>query len=129
MLLIIAAGIQRNTWFLLGTGALGTMENVLVAGSPRRPEAFGVPLTFAQVIGEVKVMDTLFAVEKSYPRVGLVMLETFFPGRLLSFLCPLLRRTGHQCWCHWVHRTESQIYQPLFGIMAGPFWRTNNMVI
>jgi hypothetical protein len=28
-------------------------------------------------------MDTLFAAEKAYPRVGLAMLETFFPGRLL----------------------------------------------
>ncbi|KAL4902931.1 hypothetical protein BDW74DRAFT_54664 [Aspergillus multicolor] len=82
VLLIIAAGLQQNTWFLLATGGLGIIENILVAGWPRRPKAFGVPLTFKEVIGEPRVMETLFAVEEAYPRVGLAMLDTFFPGRL-----------------------------------------------
>jgi hypothetical protein len=40
------------------------------------------PLIFNNVIGEPKVMDTLFAVEKAYPRVGKSILDTFFPGKL-----------------------------------------------
>lgn len=58
------------------------LENIFVAGSPRRPSAFGMPLIFEDVIGEVKAMDTLFAVEQAYPRVGRSLLCTFFPGRL-----------------------------------------------
>lgn len=38
---------------------------------------------FDRIIGEIEVMDTLFAVEKAHPRAGVAMLETFFPGRLL----------------------------------------------
>ncbi|KAL4784438.1 hypothetical protein BJX76DRAFT_347796 [Aspergillus varians] len=82
LLLIVAAGLQHNTWFLLATGGLGIFENILVAGWPRQPKSFGVPLIFKDVIGEARVMDTLFAVEEAYPRVGLAMLDTFFPGRI-----------------------------------------------
>jgi hypothetical protein len=82
MLLIIAAGVRRHAWFLLATGCVGICENIFAAESPRRPEAFGVHLTFKEVIGEMKVMDTLFAVEKAYPHAGQAMLDIFFPGRL-----------------------------------------------
>lgn len=82
VLLIIAAGTRQNTWFLLTVGGIGIAENIFVAGGRRRPEAFGVPLRFREVIGETKVMETLFAVERAYPRAGQAMLETFFPGKL-----------------------------------------------
>lgn len=82
MLLITAAGIHQNTWFLLAIGAIGILQNVFVAGWKRTPKAFGIPLTFHEVIGESKVMNTLLAVEKSYPRLGRSMLDTFFPGKL-----------------------------------------------
>ncbi|KAI9853644.1 MAG: hypothetical protein M1813_002035 [Trichoglossum hirsutum] len=82
LLLVTAASIKQNTWFLLAIGAIGMFQNILVAGWMRSPEAFGVPLIFECVIGELKVMDTLFAVEKDYPRVGRSMLDTFFPGGL-----------------------------------------------
>lgn len=81
-LLIVAAGVKQNPWFLLAVGGIGMLENIFVAGSPRRPSAFGMPLIFEDVIGEVKAMDTLFAVEQAYPRVGRSLLGTFFPGRL-----------------------------------------------
>jgi hypothetical protein len=79
-LLITAAGITQNTWFLLAVGGIGILQNVYVAGVMRRPEAFGVPITFDDVIGEVNVMETLFALEGRYPRLGKSLLETFFPG-------------------------------------------------
>lgn len=82
VLLIVAAGLQQNTWFLLATGGIGMFENILVAGWPRQPKYFGIPLVFKEVIGEAGVMDTLFAVEQAYPRAGQAMLNTFFPGRL-----------------------------------------------
>jgi hypothetical protein len=82
ILLVTAAGIKQNSWYLLAIGGVGILENIFVAGSPRRPAAFGMPLIFEAVIGEAKVMDTLFAVERAYPRVGRSMVDTFFPGRL-----------------------------------------------
>lgn len=82
LLLITAAGIQRNTWFLLAVGGVGILQNIYAAGINRSPEAFGVPLEFVEVIGEPKVMSTLFEVEERYPRLGRSMLSTFFPGDL-----------------------------------------------
>ena len=82
LLLIVAAGIQKNTGFLLAIGALGTLQNVIVAGVWRYPKDFGVPLEFNEVIADKKVMPALYAVESKYPRVGRSMLNTFFPGML-----------------------------------------------
>jgi hypothetical protein len=82
LLLITAAGLKQHTWLLLAIGGIGILQNIFVAGWRRFPKAFGVPLNFETVIGEPKVMDTLFAVEKAYPRVGRSMRETFFPGKL-----------------------------------------------
>lgn len=80
MLLITAAGIKQNTWFLLAIGGVGILQNIFVAGWRRRPEAFGIPLTFVEVFGDNKVMKALYAVEEKYPHVGASMVETFFPG-------------------------------------------------
>ena len=82
VLLITAAGIQQDTWFLLAVGALGILQNVYAAGASRLPTAFGVPLEFVEVIGELKVMDALFRVEELYPCLGRSLLPIFFPGEL-----------------------------------------------
>lgn len=82
LLLITAAGIKQNTWFLLAVGGIGILGNIIVAGCTRPPSAYGVPLAFHDVITDTKVMETLFAVEEKYPRLGKSMLATFFPGTL-----------------------------------------------
>ncbi|KAI0399685.1 hypothetical protein F4802DRAFT_540274 [Xylaria palmicola] len=82
VLLITAAGVAENTWFLLAIGSLGILDNIYVAGVSRSPEDFGVPLEFVAVIGHRKVMQTLLEVEARFPRVGRSMLATFFPGNL-----------------------------------------------
>ena len=82
LLLITAAGIKDNTWFLLAVGGIGIVQNVFVAGRHRRPESFGLPLEFVEVFGCAKVMDTLLEVERSYENVGLALLPEFFPGIL-----------------------------------------------
>lgn len=82
VLLICATGISKNTWFLLAVGGLGMAQNIYAAGKSRMPEAFGLPLEFVEVFGEPKVMETLFAVENKYPRLGKSMLATFFTGDL-----------------------------------------------
>ncbi|TVY12646.1 hypothetical protein LARI1_G008836 [Lachnellula arida] len=70
LLLITAAGIKENTWFLLAIGGIGILQNIYVAGRMRFPKAFGVPLHFERVIMELKVMETLFAVEQVYPCIA-----------------------------------------------------------
>jgi hypothetical protein len=82
LLLITAAGLKKNTWFLLAVGGIGILQNTIVAGWRRDPSAFGVPLTFEEVICETKVMQTLYVVENKYPRLGRSMLDTFLPGKL-----------------------------------------------
>jgi hypothetical protein len=44
VLLIVAAGIKKNTWYLLGVGSIGMLHNILVAGWKRKAEAHGIPL-------------------------------------------------------------------------------------
>jgi hypothetical protein len=82
LLLITAAGINQNTWFLLAIGGLGILQNIFVAGWRRDPKAFGIPLSFVKVIGENKVMEALYKVEEEYHHVGASLLDTFFPGKL-----------------------------------------------
>ncbi|ETI22660.1 hypothetical protein G647_06736 [Cladophialophora carrionii CBS 160.54] len=84
LLLITAAGIQQNTWFLLAIGGVGILQNIFVAGWRRDPKAFGVPLQFVKVIGENKVMEALYKVEEDYHHVGASLIDTFFPGKLRS---------------------------------------------
>ncbi|CZR69303.1 uncharacterized protein PAC_19203 [Phialocephala subalpina] len=50
-LLITAAGVRTNTWFLFTVGGIGILQNVLVAGWRRKPSALGVHL------GEMTTMD------------------------------------------------------------------------
>lgn len=82
LLLITAAGIQRNTWFLLAIGGIGLLQNVFVAGYRRFPEAYGIPLVLKDVIASHRVMEALYSVEEKYPHIGASMRDTFFPGKL-----------------------------------------------
>ncbi|KAJ6436663.1 STE/STE20 protein kinase [Purpureocillium lavendulum] len=84
MLLITAAGLKENSWFLLAVGAVGIVQNAHVAGHPRKPENYGIPLDFVQVVGHAKVMDTLLDLESNYEHVGRAILPEFFPGRLTA---------------------------------------------
>ncbi|KAI6103532.1 hypothetical protein F5141DRAFT_212005 [Pisolithus sp. B1] len=80
--LITVVNIQQDPWFLMLVGSIGMMHNVMVAGLPRTPEAFGIPLVFEECILDRKVMQTLMKVEERHPRLGASMLQTFFPGKL-----------------------------------------------
>jgi len=82
LLLITASGITQHAWFLLAIGGLGILHNVFVAGWPRKPSACGIHLEIDDVIGETKVMQALYALERKYPGAGSSMVSTFFPGPL-----------------------------------------------
>ena len=81
-LLISAAGLSNNTWYLLGVGGIGSLHTAWIAGTRRRPEAFGVHLNFVEVIGHHQVSRALLEVETEYEGVGRSLLATFFPGTL-----------------------------------------------
>ncbi|KAI9763733.1 MAG: hypothetical protein M1840_009130 [Geoglossum simile] len=99
LLLITAAGLSQNTWYLLVVGAIGILQNVTVAGWRRDPSAFGVPLTFEEVIGKTKVMQTLYAVEDKYPGLGRSMVATFFPG--------ILKETEQTKWNNYAAKAKT----------------------
>ncbi|KAI4268628.1 MAG: hypothetical protein L6R38_007785 [Xanthoria sp. 2 TBL-2021] len=82
-LLIIAAGVKQNTWYLLAVGGIGIFQNVLVAGWRRKPSALGIHLEFRGVVGEMTTMDALLALESRHTRAGRSLLPIFFPGALL----------------------------------------------
>ena len=83
-LLITVSGIHDHTWFLIAVGALGMVYTVVVAGAPRNPEAFGIPLKYVGVYARDRTMAALKAVESDHPGVGRSMLSTFFPGGVLG---------------------------------------------
>ena len=82
LLLISIAGLQHNTWFLLGVGCLGMVQNVCVAAFPRQPDAMGIPLEFVTEIYGPKVMPVLQRTELQFPLVGAALVKIFFNGRL-----------------------------------------------
>ncbi|KAF4244371.1 hypothetical protein CNMCM8980_010243 [Aspergillus fumigatiaffinis] len=82
LLLITAAGLKENTWFLLAVGGVGILQNIYVAGASRRPENFGIPLDSVEVFGNPSVMKTLLDVEAKHKHVGRALLQEFFPGVL-----------------------------------------------
>ena len=81
-LLLTVSGIKNHTWFLVAVGALGMVHTIVIAGAPRKPEWFGVPLEYCNVFANRKVIDALKAAETEYPGVGRAMLPTFFPAGL-----------------------------------------------
>ncbi|KAL8722716.1 MAG: hypothetical protein Q9225_000828 [Loekoesia sp. 1 TL-2023] len=78
--LINVASTRNNTWYLLGVGFLGMIQNISVAAVPRRPDAMGLPLEFVTKIQGPKVMAVLMNTERQFPFVGLALVKIFFPG-------------------------------------------------
>jgi hypothetical protein len=83
--LVAAGGLKDHTWFLLGVGALGMIQNVAVAGLPRTPAGHGIPLSEVkcsfgkrlQNERRPKAMQVLFDVEEEYPGLGLAIRPEF----------------------------------------------------
>ncbi|KFY49938.1 hypothetical protein V495_00411 [Pseudogymnoascus sp. VKM F-4514 (FW-929)] len=82
VLLITSSAITDSAWFLIAVGGLGILQNMFVAGWKRQPQALGVPIEYLDVVGDVKVMNTLLAVERKYEKLGQSMIGSFFPGDL-----------------------------------------------
>ncbi|PCG91083.1 Hypothetical protein PENO1_095750 [Penicillium occitanis (nom. inval.)] len=82
LLLITVAGIVEDTWYLLGIGLLGSIQNLIAAGVHRSPAALGIHIREVDTIRARFVAETLKEVEHKYPRVGTSLLDIFFPGSM-----------------------------------------------
>lgn len=82
LFLINVCGVKQNTWYLLGVGCMGMIQNIFVAAIPRQPSAMGLPLEFVDRIDGKKVMGVLMDTEIRFPSVGAALVQTFFPGKL-----------------------------------------------
>ncbi|RDB28073.1 hypothetical protein Hypma_001366 [Hypsizygus marmoreus] len=89
-LLVTVSGLRKDTWYFMGIGLLGMMQNVTAAGASRSPEDFGMPIQFYEEFSSPKVMKTLQSTEIRYPGVGAALLPVFFPG--------VLRKDEHIWW-------------------------------
>ncbi|KAL8652049.1 MAG: hypothetical protein Q9226_004428 [Calogaya cf. arnoldii] len=79
--LFLAASMQ-NSWSLLTILVLGTVQNLFAGNLGRNPSVLGVHLDFVDVVGEVKVMDALLALEEKYGGAGKSLSPVFFPRGL-----------------------------------------------
>ena len=85
-LLITVSGIRSNTWYLVGVGAIGMLQNIVTAGVPRHPSTYGIHLEHIETIVHEKVMVALMKAElsckKQLQKIGVAnsLVKTFFPG-------------------------------------------------
>ena len=112
LLLITVSGLKAHSWFLIGVGGIGMLQNVYLAGASRTPGAFNlhlepyepcpviigyrlkkppkVPLSELVRPGEKfkpltqvgGVMGALMALEDLFPQVGASLVSVFFPGTI-----------------------------------------------
>ncbi|PBK95519.1 hypothetical protein ARMGADRAFT_802716 [Armillaria gallica] len=82
IILITVTALKEDTWYLLGVGGLGMVQNVLVAGTERHIGTSGIHLEKIEEYEQEKVMDTLMDLEEDYPRVGKSLVTEFFPSGL-----------------------------------------------
>ena len=81
-LLVAIARKEGQTWFLMLVGAIGTFQNIVIAGAPRKPSTFGIYLKERKTrnIHRVKVRDALLDAEKEMKYLGQTLFPIFFPG-------------------------------------------------
>jgi hypothetical protein len=90
VLLIAVSGLDADTWYLFGVGALGMLHNILVANMPRHSESHGIPLKPVQGVSQFGrrttpnrrpyVQEILLEVERQYPGAGHALRPLFFNG-------------------------------------------------
>jgi hypothetical protein len=84
-LLITVGGLEEDTWFLFGIGALGMAQNLLVAGVARSFDAHGIPL--CRLDGgfkrKEKTMQVLTKVENQCPGAGIRLKNIYFENTTL----------------------------------------------
>ena len=108
LLLITCSGLHENTWYLIGVGGLGMIQNLIVAGAKREPGAFNFHIKHIATIESYRkkredvvepkdsnpapnpdplhsignVMGALMELENRYPGAGSCLVNIFFPGKV-----------------------------------------------
>jgi hypothetical protein len=134
--LIAAGGSKDDTWFLLGVGVLGMIQNVWEAGRHRPSPSHGIPLTIGETFGRKKIEGKVPLATKRWlsrepiyksldrPRGMLVLmyLETFHHGigeSLVPEFFPKLNKQEETWWTRAkLHRKESE--NKTGGVMRTP---------
>ncbi|KAK0497977.1 hypothetical protein EDD18DRAFT_1284515 [Armillaria luteobubalina] len=80
--LITVAAFKEDTWYLLGVGCLGMVQNVLVAGAERHISTSGIHLEEVEEYQQEEVIDALMDLEEDYPKVGKSLVGELFPSGL-----------------------------------------------
>jgi hypothetical protein len=97
--LICVGSIKVDVWYLLAIGyvilgdsttavgltitrTLGMLQNIVVAGATRSPQAHGLDLKKHDLVEGKSVMKVLQELDHKYLGVGLSLLRIFFPGAL-----------------------------------------------
>ncbi|KAG7006553.1 hypothetical protein G7Y79_00014g037280 [Physcia stellaris] len=80
ILLITVAGLKQGSWYLLATGTIGMIQNIVVSSSPRSPNAFGIHISHIQTIKASKVSKALMKAEQYCSGVGTSLIPVFNPG-------------------------------------------------
>ncbi|KAF2793874.1 hypothetical protein K505DRAFT_349649 [Melanomma pulvis-pyrius CBS 109.77] len=81
-LLIVVAGLKSHSWYLVAVGALGMLQNAMVAAVSRSPDRRDLPLRLVDKFKTHRTMDGLMDLEATINGAGHVLREEFFPGML-----------------------------------------------
>ncbi|KAF7968405.1 hypothetical protein HWV62_30641 [Athelia sp. TMB] len=82
--LFTVQGVNQNSWYLLAVGGIGMVQNAFASGVRRKPSAHGFHIKEVAKVHRHKVWDALVAAEEIEKKVGLCLVDTFFPGGLRS---------------------------------------------
>ena len=75
-----SVGSSSSALWLLAVGAVGMLQNILVAAWPRESGVYGVHLEFKHCFMEQRVFETLVEVERTHPKIGRSSVGLFFPN-------------------------------------------------
>ncbi|KDQ10548.1 hypothetical protein BOTBODRAFT_36070 [Botryobasidium botryosum FD-172 SS1] len=77
--------LKDDAWYPLAVGALGMVQNGVAAGARRMPSALGFHFNEAKtkIVHEKKVFDAIKEAEAVEANVGVLLVDTFFPGGAL----------------------------------------------
>lgn len=93
ILLIIVSGLRYDSWYLLGVGFLGMIQNGYVAASPRTPAARGLHMVYQSLVKSQMAANAIVEAEKEYAPVGRALLRN---------MCPDASQEQRSAW--WVRR-------------------------
>ncbi|BDD57974.1 hypothetical protein MAP00_003287 [Monascus purpureus] len=80
LLLTSVADMDNQTWYLLGIGLLGSVQNLVASAVSQSPSALGFHLELAETIRGNSVSEVLKTTEIKYPSVGASLMPIFFPN-------------------------------------------------